>query len=62
VELAYKLWNAAGGFWDSLDDAERRLVIYLLFYVVAVGLYGLQRGREDRLRQSIVAEIRGDRS
>lgn len=56
--MLWKLTNAAGGFWDSLDHQERILVAAYGAYLVAVAVAALMRGNRQKFRESIIEELR----
>lgn len=61
MEIASKFLNAAGGFWDSLDDQERRLLVVYGAYLLSVALVGWHRSSRERMKRDLIEEIRGER-
>ena len=60
-ELVAKFWNAAGGFWDSLDD-QQRVVLGYLAIVAATSLLSMLRQRsQQRLKNELLEELRASR-
>jgi hypothetical protein len=57
-----KLTDAASMFWQSLDEHEKRMLVYVVAYTLVTlysGLAALSRERrETRMRAEIVAELR----
>lgn len=64
MTILTKLTDALSMFWQALDDDERRIVLYVGVYVVLTAVMTLRSAsdsrRELRLRQEILAELRGD--
>lgn len=55
--MIWKFTNAVGGFWDSLDSEERRLLVVYGAYLVATLLIGMHSRSRERLKRDIVAEL-----
>lgn len=64
MDIVSKLTDALSMFWQSIDDEQRKIVLYAGIYLgvtLALGLQGLaSERRETRMRQQILAELRGD--
>ena len=63
VEILAKARDAASMFWQSLDDHERRALVFgciYLGYLTCALFSASQEERErDRLKREIVEELRG---
>ncbi len=57
ADIARKLLNAAGGFWDSLDDVERKVVLFYAAYVLVAVLGTVASRRREVLKQEIKQEL-----
>lgn len=55
--LVRKAANAAELFWSSLNEDERRLVVYGLAWVAASVAAMVARANRDRIKREIVEEL-----
>lgn len=59
MELLAKLSDAGSMFWQSLDEHERRLLLYFLCYLAATAALAAQRASCERLKRELREEILG---
>lgn len=53
-EIATKLYDALSMFWASLDDHEKRIVLYFAAYLTVTTALAYARAR----REKMIAELR----
>lgn len=57
-EIASKLVDALSMFWQSLDESERRVVLYLAVYFASSVIFAVHKANEERRRVRLLAELR----
>lgn len=62
LAVVAKASDAASMFWQSLDEGERRLLLYLGGYLLLSALFGLQRRSREQLKAELREELHGARS
>jgi len=55
--IASKLWDALSMFWQSLDEQERRMLVYFGVYVAVSLLVSAQQRSRERLKVELREEI-----
>ena len=58
-EIASKLMDALSMFWQSLDEQERRVLVYMGVYFGLSMLVAAQQRSRERLKAELRAELHG---
>lgn len=56
-EIASKLLDAASMFWQSLDEHERRVLLYMAVYLAVSMLVSAQARSRERLKVELREEL-----
>ena len=56
-EIASKLMDALSMFWQSLDEHERRVLLYMLVYFAVTMLVAAQQRSRERLKAELREEL-----
>ena len=60
MSIVGKLTDALSMFWQALDSEERRVVLYVGAYFICSVVFALHKANDERRRQRIIAELRGE--